>query len=321
MKNRTFIATIAVAIIAGVSIFVACKIVKTTNTIFKSADASDNPYDFMGQWHNEALTGLYNQYNTLFVSDSAAYAYLNQFIMSKFSNITLSDLPTFDESQSGTAILMDETYYMLIGEQPMSQYLSDPVLKYATDSLTHILTYMAIRDNYLLTPDDFSSKIFKLEDTILSLNMHSTPTVADGNDMILNDYDRILSCLAVARYSYSFWYNIATNEEHFLHDDFLSVIEYDYDFDPDAKSDDPEPGSLFKRIGNFFRRAADAVSDFVSGVATVVSSDFRGAFVKTNNTNNNRFLNPDIIPNTDATVVKAGCGFSIYTSIKTAGGH
>ena len=83
MKKRIILATIAVAIIAGVSIFAACTKEENKRNVVhsnsKSADATDNPYDFMGQWHNEALTGLYNQYNTLFVSDENAYAYLKQF--------------------------------------------------------------------------------------------------------------------------------------------------------------------------------------------------------------------------------------------------
>ncbi|MBO7542218.1 MAG: hypothetical protein J6T33_11235 [Bacteroidales bacterium] len=285
MKKRIILATIAVAIIAGVSIFAACTKEENKRNVVhsnsKSADATDNPYDFMGQWHNEALTGLYNQYNTLFVSDENAYAYLKQFIKTKLSCFDTSTMQTMDELNYTTEARMDLTYSAITGDISLSDNLGDAVLKYVTDSLTKIYTNMVTVDNCLLDPDGFSSKIYHLEDTILSLNQHSTPTVADGNDMILNKYDMVLSCLAIARYSYSFWYNVATDEDNFLHDDFVNGYDWN------AK--EVGPGSLRGRIRDFFRRVGEVIVDIVETVVDVVVvsfSDLVGGFQPPQNTPN-----------------------------------
>lgn len=318
MKKRIILATLAVALIAGVSIFAACTKEENKNNEYhrhfngtKAATYTENPYDFMGQWHNEALTGLYNQYNTLFVPDSIIYNYVTQFVMSKISDMSTTDLPTQDDWSICSFYLLDDTYKTISGESPMSQYLTDPVLDYVTDSLVKILTLMVTRDNYLLTPDDFDLKIFKLEDTILSLELHNTPTMTNLNTLILNDYDMVLTCLAVARYSYSFWYNVATDENNFLHDDFLSDIVSD----PDAKEAGPCP--LIQKVRNFFHTVATAVTDFISDVATVVSSDFNGIKFEMQPPYNNPYnpynLNPGQIRTVGASAI-----FDITNSINTA---
>lgn len=82
-----------------------------------------------------------------------------------------------------------------------------------------------IAKNKLLAPNDFAEKIKKIETKVLSYNKHNIPNYSTGNT-IMNQYDNVLASLAIARYSYAYWYDVATNVDNPLHGGFGNTPTY-----------------------------------------------------------------------------------------------
>ena len=82
-----------------------------------------------------------------------------------------------------------------------------------------------ITKNELFTPNDFAEKIKIIETKVLSYNKHHIPDYSTGNT-IMNQYDNVLSSLAIARYSYAYWYDVATNVDNPLHGGFGNTPTY-----------------------------------------------------------------------------------------------
>ncbi|MBQ6725097.1 MAG: hypothetical protein IJQ89_00820 [Bacteroidales bacterium] len=206
MKKRTFIATIAVAIIAGVSIFVACTKEENANRNFLTKSISDhltptpefpdNPYDSVGVRHNQLIAPAYQsivnygQWDVpmaiTFANNTLAFYNYDTTYCRNWANMVLNDYEFLS-----TAEEMPEEF------SPYSIYLSgasDNVV-YILDTLFHGIYGMVGQS--IIDYVAYKTRIMQCEVTVM------------GKDN-LSDIEKLelLSSMSVLRHSIYFWKEI-----------------------------------------------------------------------------------------------------------------
>lgn len=201
-RTKTILAIIAVAIIAGVSIFVACT--KENSSLFITKSISDhltptpefpdNLYDTVGAWHNMLLMPSYqNLVNNGQWDASMAITFANQ----------ESALHNFDTTYCrswATSIREDWENIFLLEEMPEAFPTSINNYCSVSDNVAYILDTL-IQGVYKMANDDeetdyvpFKKRIMQCEVTVMS-----TDYITSSEKAIL------LSSMSVLRYSLFFW--------------------------------------------------------------------------------------------------------------------
>ena len=122
-----------------------------------------------------------------------------------------------------------------------------------------------------------------LEEVVLKMECHNpTPTITS----VLNEYDAILSALAIYKYSYSFWYEVVNDESH-LWNLFSS-----------KSLKTKKACEVIEKVGNFFKETAEVI---VKVVVTVPVDAYSGLIPHTpENTDFGLNFNPELAINGSA---------------------
>lgn len=193
--------------------------IKTQNNPISNPN---NPYDYLGLLHNEALdTVLLKRSGDNLLEN--AHKKMGDFVISKFPLSTFTS-SSFEESMEKANQGYELMTNILLKTMTVSELGYDNELVPSVEEMYNLCDSM-IAKNKLFTPNDFAEKIKKIEAKVLSYNKHNIPNYSTGNTM-MNQYDNVLASLAIARYSYAYWYDVATNVDNPLHGGFGNTPTY-----------------------------------------------------------------------------------------------
>lgn len=261
--KKTMIALVA-TIMAGACVFLACS--KEEENTAKNGTKEKcmmqneaNPYDFMGKLHNEGLEYGFSKLGYGDISEEDIYNSTIEFVEQNFPENSINVHASFDETQTIILNTEETVAALLLGECTTKEFFRDEFLAEMMNRLNELFVNM-LETNELTSPEQFAEQTTDLENHIVCLNRHNKPS-AYGE---LNEYDIALISLAIARYSYSYWYSVATDGSHPFHEYFLSGL-----------GNGEKRCPLFKKIGEFFKETGKAIVDAVVVTYTDVSAAFK----------------------------------------------
>lgn len=224
----------------------------------------NNPYDYLGFLHNEVLDSvLLNPSSDSLLEN--AHIKTGAFIKSIFP------LSSFTSSSFEESMLKANQGYRLMTDIILKR-MTVSELGYNNELEPYVAEMYSICDsliarNELFTPNEFAEKIIIIENKVLSYNKHNMPNYSTGNTE-MNQYDNVLASLAIARYSYTYWYDVATNDDNPLHDGFRGTPTYICC---------PPLKELWDSIANVAEKVADVAvavwADITSGETVVYYDD------------------------------------------------
>ncbi len=206
---------VAVAMIVMSTYFVSCNRESETErsavssiSHSKAAEYPANPYDFVGQRHNQFLNYLAATTNVGKLTTLDIFMASNE-----FSQTFLGQQDTLDLNETIVHLEGTENYVnnLLHKNGSYGIFLSNPLLISIMDEFTHALRLM-MSDSSLMLPDVFFSFINNLENQVLAEGMHTNP-----KEDIINEHAQVLSALAIARYSYDYWYDVISDSSNPWH--------------------------------------------------------------------------------------------------------
>ena len=260
--NKTFLAIVATVLIAGTALFTSCEKEEDMKTQIRDVDTQSikstmtNPYNFVGELHNEGLNYIVQNCDLMNLTDTAIYGAVNSFMKERFG---ISSDVKYEDITEMNLVVPDNVASLLLGEKSAISFIQKEELAIVMDSVIAILRTM-LEENKLMNPNEFSEKIMLLENVVLKMECHNpTPTITS----VLNEYDAILSALAIYKYSYSYWYEVVNNENH-LWNLFSS-----------KSLQTKKPCKFLEKVVNFFKEAAEVV---VKAVVTVPVDAWSGLY-------------------------------------------
>ncbi|MGP1515511.1 MAG: hypothetical protein ACTTJH_06070 [Bacteroidales bacterium] len=183
--------------------FTACNQEEEVKDLRKKGNSTENPFEYVGVEHNNLLDVFANQLrDSIHFSDWDIYRFdvANDDLNSSeytFANFS-ADMSTID------AVVPDFLY-------------SDPVVYRRFSNSEIVYSYMlrlreiligAINSEYPLTPNEFTQSVCGIEDEVIGLYSNTT----DVN--VVRDYACVLGALAIAKYSYLYWYSATFDKNH-----------------------------------------------------------------------------------------------------------
>ena len=260
--NKAFLAVVATVLVAGTAFFTSCEKEEDMKTQIRDVDTQSikstmtNPYNFVGELHNEGLNYIVQNCDLMNLTDTAIYGAVNSFMKERFG---ISSDVKYEDITEMNLVVPDNVASLLLGEKSAISFIQKEELAIVMDSVIAILRTM-LEENKLMNPNEFSEKIMFLENVVLKMECHNpTPTITS----VANEYDAILSALAIYKYSYSYWYEVANNETH-LWNLFLS-----------KSLQTKKPCEFLEKVVNFFKEAAEVV---VKAVVTVPVDAWSGLY-------------------------------------------
>ena len=260
--NKTFFAVVATVLVAGTAFFASCEKEENMKTQIRDVGTQSikssmtNPYNFVGELHNEGLNYIVQNCDFMNLTDTTIYDAVNSFVKERFG---ISSDVKYEDITEMNLVVPDNVASLLLGEKSAISFIQKEELAIVMDSVIAILRTM-LEENKLMNPNEFSEKIMLLENVVLKMECHNpTPTITS----VVNEYDAILSALAIYKYSYSYWYEVANNENH-LWNLFSS-----------KSLRTKKPCEFLEKVGNFFKEAAEVV---IKVVATVPYDAWSGLY-------------------------------------------
>jgi len=287
LKNKIIISSIAIVGIVAGSIFYACKkdnnelLTNDTKAKVAKTGSLENPYDFVGQLHNKALDYIAETCDLNTLRGIDVNNAVNDFMQNHFADYESTPYDEFVQHLERTDELTAALY---TGEMRMGDFWAESGAADAgnvLDRLTSLFKNMNAT-NHLMYPDEFASQVAIFENEVLCWNKHNNP----DETPILNAYSMALATMAVAKYSYEYWYNAKVNPDHPWH----IVI-------PDDDGDEPlvmgKFGDFFKKVWNAICQAGNAIEKVFSAASVDIGGGLERGFTS----------DPDIwVPNFDISI-------------------
>ena len=241
-----------VAAIAGICVMTGCSKEQVTNNASdfqnNSKNASvianeNNPYDYCGIIHNEILDyiieknphpsqeeifNLSKEYMQLYYDYSGEIPFEEDY--HNFNSTTNFIVDAFLNHRSFKDLIESESIYRTF----------DMLVEY---------THSIVESNHLPAPEEYASFLIEQENKLV--NDRETAGISPNE---ISEYDVALGSLAIARYSYYYWYNVANDPKNAWNHIKIKTKKQD--------GDDPERG--------FWGKLWDGVCDFVVGAVEVV---------------------------------------------------
>lgn len=170
----------------------------------KTAEYSCNPYDFVGLHHNQFLDFLSRVSDVGNLTIQDIFEASRSFSQSVFG---VQDTLTLEETEEyliNNEVLVDNLIHR---NEDYSVLLSEPFLISIMDEFTEEMNHI-LQTSFLMPPQEFWGIINSLEDQVLAEGQYSDP-----EEESINEHAQVLAALAIARYSYDYWYNVVTNPD------------------------------------------------------------------------------------------------------------
>ncbi len=229
---KKIMTAIAATIIASTCIFFACS--KEENETVKNernekcmVQNEANPYDFVGKLHNEGLDYIFSKHGNIDLSDEQIHSSLVDFSNERFVNFEMISPDDFFEEISDNKSLAFKGLTTDYNSSLFDDELLNSIINEYYQTLRKILN-----QEEAISPESFSKMIIDLENKILETDKYTIPASQEDEDEYeTNDYDAVLVSLAIARYSFSYWYEIAFNEDNPFNKMFLDFCVNNTDKD------------------------------------------------------------------------------------------
>ena len=248
VKQRFIIIAIAAMAIAECCIFAGCtKEPAIGNEPSKGAFAisnSSNPYDYCGQIHNEILDYIIEE--TTNPSCNDIFTLTKEYLL---NNYNMNSTVSLSEVGNGFDIITEIVTYSLLEKASFSQMFSSEVVSNTFDSIASY-AYTMISTNKLFSPVEYAGQLVVIENRIYEDRLNSGIS-ADS----VTDYDIALAALAIARYSYSYWYEVAADPDNPWNNASDNLKSHNED------GDNPR---------GFWGKLWDGLCDVVTGVTQIV---------------------------------------------------
>ncbi len=202
-----------------------------------------NPYDYCGRIHNEILDYI--------ISNNPHPTNLDIFNLSKEylqKHYDYSCNITFETVNNDYNATTDFIINAFLDNTSFDSIFNSKIVAEALDTLV-AYSNSIIESNTLPSPVNYADYLIEQEKQILKKRQEAG---VSSNEV--SEYDIALGTLAIARYSYSYWYNVANNPNHLWNHAKTKTKKQD--------GDDPKPG--------FWKRLWDGFCDVVIDVAEVV---------------------------------------------------
>ena len=200
----------------------------------------ENPYDFVGQLHNNALDYIAASCNMTTLNGEAINNAVNDFMQNHFTNYNPSSYTKFMQHVEEADELTAELYTGITSLENILMECDADDAGNILDRLTQLFRD-ADASNVVISPNSFRNQVAVLESEVIGWNKHSNPE----QTLEMNIYSATLATLSIAKYSYEYWYHAEMDLEH----PWYPLTQ--------AKKGD-EPG-FFKKLWNGICVAANAV--------------------------------------------------------------
>ncbi|NLJ83081.1 MAG: hypothetical protein GX330_08155 [Bacteroidales bacterium] len=201
-----------------------------------------NPYNFVGQLHNDALDYIAATCDLEELSGQDINNAVNNFLQSNFINYVPVSYTKFKQHLDEADELAAALYTSSMSFESILSECNAEDVGNILDRLTELFRNIDA-SNGIILPNNFENEVIILENEVISLNKHNNPE----ETLEMNIYSAALATLSIAKYSYEYWYNAKMEPEH----PWYSLVQ--------AKDGD-EPG-FFKKLWNGICTAANAVWD------------------------------------------------------------
>lgn len=249
MKN-IFLNFVFIAI-AGACIMTSCTKDKTADCVSLLGNSSNivsdiynenNPYDYCGRIHNEVLDYIIN--NNPHPTHEDIYRLSKEYIEEQYNiscNITYEDVSSrFDAST-------DFIINAIINHVSFDTIFQSEIIAGALDTLIAYSNSIML-SNTLPSPQEYASYMINQENRIISIKEQAGISPDE-----ISEYDVALGTFAIARYSYSYWYEVENNPENAWNYAKCSSKRQDDD-------GDDEPG-FWKKLWNGICDVAETVAE------------------------------------------------------------
>lgn len=162
---------------------------------------ADNPYDYCGQLHNEILDYVIE--NNPNPSDIDIYNLSKEFMQQKniFTNLDYEDIG------NGYGCITNIIIDAFLNSTSFNEVYNNGIISEVFDSLVGYARSM-INTNILSTPSEYASRLTILEGKVI--NKRTMENIPQDS---ISEYDVALGALAIARYSYYYWFKVANDPD------------------------------------------------------------------------------------------------------------
>ena len=242
-------------IIASTCIFFACSKEEENNAKDGNKEKcmvqnEANPYDFVGKLHNEGLDYIFSKHGTIDLSDEQIHSSLVDFSNERFENFEMISPDEFFEEISDNKSLAFKGLTTDYNPSLFDDELLNSIINEYYQTLRKVLD-----QDEAISPESFSKMIIDLENKILGTGKYTIPTSLEYE---ANDYDAVLVSLAIARYSFSYWYEIAFNDDNPFNKMFLDFC---------VNNTNKDCPAFWKKVKDFCTKAWSAIKSVVCFVA------------------------------------------------------
>ena len=231
----------------------------------------ENPFNYVGEIHNQKLDSI-----ALFLGDNVNFGIGDIYDYNVYKGIIdINEVKVSDYTNNIRDIQSLSYNFIYNDENALNIYGT-----IVSNSMKEFRSFLlqAITSSTPVTPSDFNYYIHKIESDIMNSDYFQ-------DSLYSNDITVALSGLAIAKYSYEYWYNAYMNTQHpwhnIIHNRLNSLM---------TKAD--EPCGFWNKLANGLKYVAavvvTAVADVAGGISTIEVQEHNN-----NNTNEN-FINLSI---------------------------
>lgn len=229
VKKVKFITTLVVVAIAGICITTSCSKEQNTNNATELENTSKsalnianeaNPYDYCGRIHNEILD--YIIMNNSHPTQYDIYYLTKEYLQNEYNMCGDSQ---FEDMNDGYNDMTDFIVNAILEGSSFNEICPNDVISGILDSLVVYADAM-IKANSLLTPNEYAARLVVLENSVMESRL-----VANIPSNSMSEYDVALGALAIARYSYAYWYEVGNSPDNLWNNIIISSKEQDGDND------------------------------------------------------------------------------------------
>ena len=211
MKN-IFRSLMALMVFVGISVVVSC----SKEQIPSEAPSSEgrlknqagianenNPFDYCGLIHNEILDFIIQ--NNQHPSSEDIFSLTQQYLLEKHN---VSSNLTFSDFSSGYHMILEFIVDAFLRGDSFHGIVSDGVVANTLDMLVDYSNSILIA-NTLPLPQEYARYLIERESEILE----DRKGASDAHDAV-SEHNVSLGTLAIARYSYAYWYDVVNNAQN-----------------------------------------------------------------------------------------------------------
>lgn len=255
MKKAKFVLSFVAIAFAGICTMTSCSkqqltdqpaTLETMEGLSKNAlniSNENNPYDYCGRIHNEILDYIIK--NNPNPTHEEIFNLTQEYLQNQYG---LSSNLTFENANKDFNTTTEFILEAFLQNKSFENLLDSKVIAGVLDTLV-AYSNSIIKENKLPFPQTYANYIKKQENMILEMRNEAGISPDE-----VSEYDVALGAFAIARYSYSYWYDVAKNPENPWNKINMNFKRQD--------DNDPKPG--------FWKRLWDGVCEVVTEVAEVV---------------------------------------------------